>query len=1136
MNYFAESAWDYVARKIESAQVAGNVWRLLITIPRFPEATTLALGDTFKSRCEAANLALTFKVADAVSRAWSERGKEIAAGHDWLDRYGTLTHWRHSPPADSGRPNLIVLCGADVVTDAGSLSDFHSCDLAAVWCEQLKSSFQGWIAKKLNAVGIVYDGIDLREFDRLMVPLVDHGKADLLSVGDWLAKLDLASASSVRDVQKVMLSQLGTFHLPKFSGFPLGRKRASLGPYIEKAGSFFSYTMFLDAREREKAIKAIDNIEEVMDTEGDTGVSLDAPDLLGPYVHAKALLEGLRNYIENEDRHHRAQLMACDFVTIIDKILKFRKERTEAKEKEATRNLSGSPVEVVLHAVWQTLREFGRAKEWSDTEVERIDIVASRFRHDYESSPDDEEAGAAIDLAGLARRYLSRLLGGLDGLVNAHLTLPRASGENVEVGCRLVGDDVTCVYAKTAEPQLEFSVQLKPAGGVATFRRKFAWRLPEIQSYRIAEAMIRWAREAMDKESSTRTLPVFHLRYHDELLRAADDEETRRILLHSLREAAPDETNLSNLLSREWLDSRDTLLPNVIPLAEKYALFLRAGSDRGLHSALFGSEWTELRQAYAAVCRRVVEDGAAGESQMTSMLLRTFLVVKGRGRESGPAWGTEPFESSAVATVLHPAVLEMLEAQVLFLFSCFNAAAEREQARIDRRSAFADKTWTGYVDLASIHAPLVGLLYNEDLNLDTNVRGQDLIHRIGSPSDTAVTLSTRLLVRYNHGVDDEELADVEMFRESRESRLLFRLMMDYFRLHPHARDGLSLAVFRNQDIQSVIAAVHQYVNTLADKRDGRYYVLSPERRKPYALSVTMFTETGDDAGVARWIEQWRERWEAAETETKFEAYRRCRFSVAHRIVEARQLLGFQRLINDSFEADIAVLYDFVTAGGGGNRFAEVTPFDVTGRTLKFPILDKSCCAIRHPTDSYKRSRVVTNRQFTLGTLHAQVMHRLKNQGVQPGKEFVVLGIGDFAPWRPVVDALHSKAEWVICIDPCMDDRLVRKPAGAGAKEREIIGFGSGVGSHGEANYTVSTEQFSLADVQARLAAAVREVYGAANWSADDWQAVASGVLREARQLSGLSMVRATGVGHYIRDFMAYALTRKMLLEEGDAAM
>ncbi len=338
-------------------------------------------------------------------------------------------------------------------------------------------------------------------------------------------------------------------------------------------------------------------------------------------------------------------------------------------------------------------------------------------------------------------------------------------------------------------------------------------------------------------------------------------------------------------------------------------------------------------------------------------------------------------------------------------------------------------------------------------------------------------------------------------------------------------------MFRNQDIQPVIAAVHQYLNKLADSRDRRYYVLQPERRKPYAIGVTIFTESSDDVDVARWIEQWQERWEAAETESKFQAYRRCRFSVAHRIVESHQLGSFQRLINDSFEADIAVLYDFIGAGQGGNCFVEVTPFDITTRTLKFPILEKSCCAIRHPTDGYKRSRVISNRQFVLSTLHSEVMHRLKNQGVQAGKEFVIIGVGDFSPWRGVVDALHAKAEWVICIDPNMDERLIKIPAGDKMREREIIGFGSGVGSHGEANYTVSTEQFSLADIHVRLAASIQEVYGSCGWTLGDYQSVAKGILKVAHEVSGLSLVRATGVGHYIREFMAYALTRKMLREK-----
>ncbi len=87
------------------------------------------------------------------------------------------------------------------------------------------------------------------------------------------------------------------------------------------------------------------------------------------------------------------------------------------------------------------------------------------------------------------------------------------------------------------------------------------------------------------------------------------------------------------------------------------------------------------------------------------------------------------------------------------------------------------------------------------------------------------------------------LNDSEIFQETSESRLLLRLMQDYFDLHPHARDGLSLSVFRNNDIQPVIAAVHAYLTILSKEptaaRKNKRYVLSSTRRIPYAISVTL---------------------------------------------------------------------------------------------------------------------------------------------------------------------------------------------------------------------------------------------------------------------------------------------------------
>ena len=1130
MSYFADSAWSYLEKKIRKTRLqAGGAEgrKLLVMVPGLAEDALLGLAETMANRCGAdTTLELLLKVAQVVTGDWSAAGLSKAEAHGWLDERGNLTYYRNLPPV-SGKLRLIVLCGADRVTDAGGLEDFDRCDLDAVWQAEMKCSFRTWARAKLQATGITEaEPAELREFDRLMKPLLDQGRADLLQISTWLERMDLSPANTVHEALLIMLRQYGAFQLPKFTGFPLG-KRTSLAPYIEKANGFFAYTLFLDGRERDKATRAINQLLETIANGEETGLSLDDEDVRGPYATGRAFLEGLRNYILTEERRDRENLRQCDFVTIIDKVLKFRK-RGERPPPQTVRKLSGSPVEMVLHAVWQTFRDLSCDRRFADAHVQRVEITAVHFRHDYESVQDADEA---IDRNYLARRHLARLLGGVDGLVGSRLMLPGGDGESLPVACKLADEEIACVYSRTAEPQLAFSVSLIHDADGDPYCRRFAWRLPEIQSYRLAESLLHWAKNAFATDESTWKLPVFHLPYYEELLRATDDEETRRVLLHCIRDDRQDDAKWTNLLGREWLASHDVLLQPLQLLAGRYTRFIQAANERGLHAALFGSEWTELRQAYTAACVPVVEDAEAAESQMAAMLMRMFLIVQQRSAGLGAAWQTEPFERSGVATVLHPAVLEMLEAQVVFLFSCFNAAAATELQREDRRKAFAGKTWSGYVDLASIQTPVAGLLYNADLNLDTNIHGQELVHRIGSPEDREATLSTRLLVRYDDVADDEEVTDAEMLRESRESKLLFRLMLDYYRLHPHARDGLALAVFRNQDIQPVIAAVHQYLSKLADEKDHHYYVLSPERRKPYAISVTILTGSGDDVDVARWIEQWRERWEAAETEGKFQVYRRCRFSVAHRIVETHQPGSFQRLVNDSFEADIAVLYSFIGAGQGGNRFQEVTPFDVTTRALKFPILEKPCCAVRHPTDGFKRSRVISNLQFSLGKLHTQVMNRLKNQGVQPGREFVVLGYGDFAPWRGVIDALHAKTEWVICIDPNMDERLIRTPAGERAQEREIIGFGSGVGSHGEANYTISTEQFSLADVHVRLAESIQGVYSQCGWSKTDCQEMASHLLREARELSGLSLVRATGVGHYIREFMAYSLTRKMLREK-----
>ncbi len=1129
MNYFASTIRNHIRRQIDRFRSESSKGRKMIfMVPAMPETTMLSVADAIASFClQDDGLLLTQKIAATLTDAWSPEGQRVVREKGWKDERGNLTYYRNMPERPD-KCTLIVLCGADRVTDAGGLSDFHTCEPYMVWRIDMRQSFKNWMVEKLNHIGIKdYTSDYFATFDRIIKPLLTCGRGDLLQISDWLEELDLNNATDVADIPRIMLGSLQKFGLPLFGRFPLGQKRKQFSLYINKSAEFYNYTMFLEARQRDKAIKAIDKVLAVIREGEDPGIPLEDEDVCASYGSGEQFLEGLKKYIEADDQTERAKLLQCDFVVIWDKILKFKVQEKKAK-RESVRKLSGSPVEVLLTATWMTLRDFYlEHKGKTELTIEAISITPDLFKHDVDSGDDIAENSE------LARRYLTRLLGGIDPFISQHVNLRNAYGSEVEFSCGLLSPAINCRYSKSAEPVLEFSIVI--SSKFNPLRRKFGWRLPEHHMYRLSVDLLYRAKAAIGELSGIHKLPVYHISYYEELLQATADEEIRRVLLHSIRDERDNKKVLTNLLSGEWAQENDPLSSKLKILAEKYDTFIGDAACNGIFATLFVAQsvWADLRRAYEDVFKEASSMTDIGQSSLVGMLIRAFLIIEPRPLHLGITWHADFHEKSGVATVLHPSVVEMLEAQVVYLTRCFNYAANKELGQTPGKDVFRAHIWRAYVDLSSIQSPLAGLLFNQQHNLDANVRGQELIHRIGSSDSTDTPLSTRLLLQYNEGTeDDNSLSDTEMFRETSESKLLLRLMQDYFDLHPHARDGLSVAVFRNKDIQPVIAAVHAYLKILAKKptaqQANKRYVLNQDRNRPYAISVTLFTESNDETDVSSWVQQWRERWEAAETESKYDLYRRCRFSIAHRIIEKDGLDSFQKLINEQFEADIAVFYNFIGAGEGVNNFEKVDTFDVTSRDLKFPILEKACCTISNPADRYRRKRVVSNRQFALGADHANLLHSLQSGTHQIGT--IVVGAGDFTPWRGLIDCLHKKAEWIICIDPNMDERLIKSPLVESGNEREIIGFGSGVGSHGEDNYTVSTEQFSFADILYRLKAAIKSLYASgAGWSTEECEAVAKGILNIAPELSGLSLVRATGVGdEYIRDFMAYALSRKML--------
>jgi len=1141
MRLYAQSVMTYLRRQIKTSMDDDpSVRKLLFMIPAVPADVCLEAGRLLEDFCaeHPGRLDPLIKVADPLCREWevsNDRSVHAALSgiteRGWRAEHENLTAYRNRPGSDRGRVLVILLVGVDRVTDASSLADFHHCNPETIWAQELGKSFQHWAKVTLKAQSIAFEDDTLDHFDRVLIPVVEQGLADLFRISTLLDELDLSAAQDGRDAEQVLLGALTRLGLPMFGSYRFAG-RLPFSSYLTDAVSFFSYHRFIEDRARRGALKAVDLF--TIEKENEMG-DLFEPSERGCHPDDESFVGAVREFIETAAENQRDALLSCDFVAIRDRLLSYRSEPKTRVQRKSAKKLSGGPIEVVLSAAWETLADFRQTAVdeglLAHESIREITITGSTFKHDRDGdSAEDREASA--------RRYLQRLVGGVDSFISQWIdpTKPAGGAEGrLKVACSLFATNLGVVPARTGEPCLEFEVSVSGEGLKKPITKRFAWRLPEIQPYRLADELLQWACSRI-KNAEPSCLPLYQWPFHEELMLSKDDEEVHRVIRQCIQDEGDHKLNL---LGVAGIDSGDPLVKHLRKLASAYEAFLDRASKDGLHAALAGEKetWTSLRKAYERACDAFLEEPGCNESPAASLLFRAFLAVEERPEAEGDRWVWDAWEPSAVITVLHPALLEMLQAHVQFLATCFNTAAAKE-LRIPGGRAFRDSSWALYVDLAAIKAPLCGLLKNRDKLLCTDVRGEGLVHRIGGGTTSMASLTTRLMLRYDT-VEDEGISDAELFRQSRDSVLLCRMLRDYANLHPHAKDGLSIAVFQNQNIQPVIAAVHQYLDKgldfLEEDLDKGLDFLEEDldnlagRQRPYHLSVTFFTESSDDSSVARWISQWKERWEAADAQPGLARYRRIRLAVAHRIVSREEYYEqFRGVIRDGLEVDIAILWDFIGAGTEGNDFEQVEAFDVRTRPLLFPVLERPFCALSDPGRQLRRARVLSNRQFSISRRHSEIMARLSRRRASQGEHYVVLGIGDYLPWQGVVDELHRRAGWVVCIDPNIDERLVTQKAddANGTEAREIVGFGSGVGVHGEANYTISTEQFRFGDVLRRLRASIGEVYHF--WSADVCRAVAEGVLDEAQRLSGLSLVRATGRGQYVRDFMAYALTRKML--------
>ncbi|MCD6304951.1 MAG: ATP-binding protein [Deltaproteobacteria bacterium] len=1049
-----------------------------------------------------------FKVGNALGKRWAG-GSEKELHHfdglkarGWYDQTNSLTVYRNRKRGFSDFL-VVVLIGIDHVRDHGSLADMFQIDDNLIWQEALRGTFKPWLRRWLDHAHVAYENDHLFAMDDLLISLIRCSLAGLYDISSFLEQLPMEGIQDGRDAYLTMTSSMDRFRLPVIRDVPRSKRKKGVRPYIEAAVSFFAYSDFLEDSRRKSALKAIGSYR------SENKGTLEEDDLGTEYQNEEELLSDLEAYIRDHSHESRQRLFSANFVKIKDNILGFRKRPPRSAPR--TKKVSGSPLEAALTAVWLTLADFSKqaAENYRSPreEIREIHLIAEQFKHDCGGETKAEADQHAMDL-------LEKCLGGLDDILEQRVQIDcgQETNDTVRVISQLTPSrckqgTISGRLSRSAEPGLIFNIKIV-SENLDPVARKFQWRFPETHPFRTIRHLFRWAAELGKQDNF---LPVYSVPYYTELMLAKDDEEINRIMMEAVRKEELREEY--NLLNSPQLPKDDPVRSACKDLAFHYGKLAVTIDKVGFYRGLM-QEWEKLRDAYDAACRLFNEQYGAEGSEMGPLLFKAFSIVPSIDDGFNP-W--EPFVRSAVITALHPALLEMIYHQCAFLCEGFSHAVKENLKSTDRR-IFRESYWMDVVDLTAIHSPLFGLLCDEDRKLDTTISGTQLVHRIGKREVEEASLTTRLMLRYD-SIEEEDISDTELFRKTRESSLIKHILEDYSKLNPQVSDGISIAAYSGDTIQPLIAGLDQFIREQTE---------SMGEQGIYNVSLTLYADTTDDTGVARWIAEWRKRWDELET-TSLRHYSRCNISVSHRLVTRdRNFSEFVNMIRNSLEVDISFLMHFIEAGKEGNELRRIAPYVPDLQMMKFPILEKAGCIEHGPGTAHKRYRIVSNRQFLVPSLHAELMARLKNNYPQQAldSQHIVLGVGDFHPWESVVDAFHEKSSWVVCIDPCVDEMLVSRTGKHGQRKRDIIGFGSGVGAHGEHNYTVSTEFFHLSDIKHKIAVQVSSLFPAYN--KEECDKIAESVIRESQNLSGLSLVRATGLSEYVRDYLAYILTRKLI--------
>lgn len=1020
--------------------------------------------------------------------------------NDWVAEEKSLTYYRNLSQEEA---QLIILMGTEAVDDQGGLSDLYYIDPSRIVAD---------------LHGRYHEMFGLRNEEKLTreAVLIDKLYSDLFSlVPVNICKLsnmidDWGNIENGEHFIELFYAALPFWGLCKDGQYatPVSRViKSTRKNTLQNNYDFITRRAFrkMNKSQYKKYLKALDEYPSseqaffTPDWDGWNTQRLDSYEKL-----AEVLSEFISGYNLEKNRN---LLLWVDF-SIIDHILNF-KLPTGNKPKLFKLNVHGNPLSALTHAIYAVAGDNDEDAydgiKISINSVELADAVDPQKTEDEQLQLIDSWRKVCLAAGGVFDYIRSRGIEKdgiqLDIVVDPeNVFAPYSVMTNVEQGI------VTTASSNKKLSKIIFDLSRSFDGKLlAEPSTKCEWTFSLSDGWNHAFNELCGFYEQWCEDKIDSILPLFRITNYEVLVSAKSDEEFIDTLNSS--ELICDYDLLRYIKHKATDPSGQKWYAEFLSLGSAFVDCCRSIYERGFYGDLVligDSKINAFIDTYVKLGTKIINSTfTSGMEWVFNCFIHAFAI-----EQNSRSVSYDERQTTCIIPPFHPAILQKKVDQSVFLYDgCREIMLNKtEKTPLNKVCDAID----GLEEMSEIH---------EGVDIFPGKSGYFGASK--SFSDYCICgniqASIRMLVegiRKKDAVYDDDFSVNSFKRLDENSRMYLDVIETYLKAMPNSRFNMAITVVNPGDLQPIVAAVFNHIQTQKRYLEEHLDEFSVAQRIAVQLHILVKPE---DKGGKNYLTYWVNSFFSEDENVDVKVY----------LNEYDNTDTIFRLL--SSQTDILFLQDVLTLDELG-FIKDNTPNTIRLNECRYPIVFKPIPVMK---DSVKRRIELTQKQFTASTIHSQVVAFSKDYdtyGYQKSSVTKVLSID--RDRRNLILRLHEYSNWVVCVDGGMDGALLRDDATIG--NYAIIGFSTGKGRQGQYNLTITARATIIEAVNEKLRSRLKQAF---QWSDNKINKAAVHCMEEAKRLDGVSLLSAINPHDYkINEFLAYVLTaaevEKMTVESG----